>query len=299
MDFRTFARTLMSHWKLVAGALLACLVGAAAVTVFQTKSYQSSATVLISFSGETDLTQVFQGTQAAQERLSSYAAVAGGHAVAERAVNQLHLSISPDEVVSQTQVTFTPKSTLFTITVSDTDPKRAAALAEGMAEQFTTMVGSLGANPKSPGAPATTTTTPAPQPDGTPAATGDPQPTTSPTAQLPVARATVVEHAGIPDAPYKPVPSRNMAMGLVAGVLLGIGVALTREAMDRTVRTREKLEQLSGLRTLGELPGQKGSAPRYGTDISFDDAVRGFRARLLRAMGPDARRVLAGGAVRW
>jgi uncharacterized protein involved in exopolysaccharide biosynthesis len=80
VDFRAFARTLASHWKLVIGALLACLVGATAVTAFQAKSYQSSATVLISVSGETDLTQVFQGTQAAEERLSSYSAVAGGHA---------------------------------------------------------------------------------------------------------------------------------------------------------------------------------------------------------------------------
>jgi uncharacterized protein involved in exopolysaccharide biosynthesis len=101
VDFRTFARTLASHWLLLVGALLACLVGAAAVTAFQTKSYQSSATVLISFSGETDLTQVFQGTQAAQERLSSYAAVAGGHAVAERAVKQLHLPISADDVAGR------------------------------------------------------------------------------------------------------------------------------------------------------------------------------------------------------
>ena len=86
MDFRTFVRTLTAHWKLFLGALLACLLGAAAVTAFQTKSYQSSATVLISFSGETDLNEVFQGTQAVQERLSSYAAIAGGHAVAERAL---------------------------------------------------------------------------------------------------------------------------------------------------------------------------------------------------------------------
>jgi capsular exopolysaccharide synthesis family protein len=315
VDFRTFARTLASHWKLFLGAFLACLIGAAAVTAFQTKSYQSSATVLISFSGETDLTQVFQGTQAAQERLSSYAAVAGGHAIAERAVKQLHLSISPDDVAGRTLVTFTPKSTLFTITVTDTDPKRAAALAEAMAEQFTVVVATLGVNTKGPGAPITTapTQTPAPQnPDGqptaappsgegvpttqipppTPTAAGEPLPGTPQTPPLPVARATVVEHAGVPDQPFKPVPTRNMAVGLVAGVLLGIGVSLTREAMDRTVRTRQKLEELSGLRTLAELPGHRGSAPRYGTDISFDDAVRGLRARLLRAMGSDARRVL-------
>ncbi|OBA84211.1 chain-length determining protein [Mycobacterium sp. 1164966.3] len=306
MDFRTFARTLASHWLLLVGALLACLVGAAAVTVFQTKSYQSSATVLISFSGETDLTQVFQGTQAAQERLSSYAAVAGGHAVAERAVKQLHLPISADDVASRTQVTFTPKSTLFTITVTDTDPTRAAALAQAMADQFTAIVGTLGGNPKSPPAPAAPPQTLQPaSPDGQPTAApgetttvpvptpaADPQPTTPPTQQPPIARATVVERAGVPDRPFKPVPMRNMAIGLVAGLLLGIGVALTREATDRTVRTRQKLEELSGVRTLAELPGSRGRAPRYGTNISFDDAVRGLRARLLRAMGPEGRRVL-------
>ncbi|MDP7705801.1 polysaccharide biosynthesis tyrosine autokinase [Mycobacterium sp. TY815] len=310
MDFRTFVRTLLLHWKLFLGAVLACLAGAAAITAFQTKSYESSATVLISFSGETDLMQVYQGTQAAQERLSSYAAIAGGHAVAEKAVTQFHLPVSADQLANQTKVAFTPKTTLFTITVTDTDPQRAATLAKGVADEFTIMVGSLGATPKAPAAPTTTPTTtpsvaaapvsdgeqPTSQPSETPVATSTP---TDPAAQAPssgtqppVARATVVEQPGVPDKPVKPVPVRNMAMGLVAGLLLGTGVALTREAADRTVRDRAKLETLSGLPTLAELPGHRGSAPRFGTDISFDDAVRGLRARLLRAMGPGANRVL-------
>ena len=184
MDFRTFVRTLLQHWKLFVGAVLACLAGAAAITAFQTKSYESSATVLISFSGETDLMQVYQGTQAAQERLSSYAAIAGGHAVAERAVTQFHLPISADALANQTKVAFTPKTTLFTITVTDTDPKRAATLAKAVADEFTIMVGTLGVNPKAPGAPATAaTTTPAqpmqtssaPSPDGDQSTT-QPQP---------------------------------------------------------------------------------------------------------------------------
>lgn len=309
MDFRTFARTLAAHWKLVVAALLACLFGAATVTVLQTKNYQSSATILISFSGETDLVQMFNGTQAVQERLSSYAALAGGRAVAERAIERLHLGMSPDALVSQTHVEFTPKSTLFTITVNDTNPKRAADLAGAMADSFASMVATFGAgHPVRPAAPTTTgaapasaapsgaptlpagqTPSPGQPPDTQPGQTGSPDPTPD---QVPVARATVVDPPTVPDAPISPVPMRNMAMGLVAGVLLGIGVALTREATDRSVRTRHKLEQLSGLPTLAELPGHRGSAPKYGTDISFDDAVRGFRAQLLRAIGPEARRVL-------
>jgi capsular exopolysaccharide synthesis family protein len=324
MDFRTFVRTLTTHWKLFVGALLACLAGAAAITVLQTKLYQSTATILISFTGETDLAQVYSGTQAAQERLSSYAAVAGGHAAAQRAVTQFRLPISPDVLASETHVEYTPKSTMFTISVRDTNPNHAAALAKAMADTFTGMVGTLGANPKDPVALVNSSPPQAPPPQSPPpqapaAQDTDGQPATQPTGEatpsadppvappqpaqpqavppqpapnMPIARATIVEQPGIPDSPIQPVPVRNMAMGLIAGLLLGTGVALTREAADRTVRDRTKLERLSDLPTLAELPGKRGTAPRFGTDISFDDAVRGLRARLLRAVEPGARRVL-------
>ncbi|MCV7428591.1 tyrosine-protein kinase domain-containing protein [Mycobacterium montefiorense] len=289
MDFRTFVRIIGAHWKLAAGAFLACLVGAVVVTALQTKHYQSSATILISFSGATDLTELYNGTLTAQERLSSYAQIAGGRTVAERAISQLQVPMSPDALVTQTQVKYTAKSMLFTISVKDTDPVRAAALAGAMADQFAVMVPTLGVTAHSnTGAP--TSTTPRPDTGEVPLPPEVPgQPTPKP---LPVARARVVESPRVPDHAIAPSPVRNVAMGLVAGLLLGIGVALTREATDRTVRTREKLEELSGLPTLGELPGKRGTAPKFGTDIAFDDAVRGLRARLSRAMGPNERRVL-------
>src|SRR5947209_863279 len=226
MDFRTFVRTLTAHWKLFLGALLACLAGAAALTMLQTKLYQSSATVLISFSGETDLGQVYQGTQATQERLSSYAAIAGGHAAAQRAVTQFHLPITPDALASETHVEYTPKSTLFTISVRDTDPNRAAALAKAMADTFTATVGTLGADPKAAAAPAPAGPPPVPPPppqaptdaDGQPMtqASGETTPPADPQAvppqtlppappqqspTVPMAKATVVEQPGVPDSP--------------------------------------------------------------------------------------------------
>ncbi|MEE6179250.1 AAA family ATPase [Mycobacterium sp. 050134] len=293
MDFRTFVRILGAHWKLAMGALLACTIGAAAVTALQTKHYQSAATILISFPGATDLTELYNGTLTAQERLSSYAQIAGGRTVAERAVSQLQVPINPDALVSQTQVKYTAKSMLFTIIVRDTDPARAAALAGAMANQFAAIIPTLGANPGPNGRDVPVTAGPRPD-TGEPAPpTEAPGPVTGPAAKtLPVGRARVVEQPRVPEHPVSPVPMRNMLMGFVAGILLGIAVALTREASDRTVRTREKLEQLSGLPTLAQLPGKRGSPLRFGADPTLDDAVRGLRARLLRAIGPDGRRVL-------
>lgn len=292
MDFRTFVRILVAHWKLAAAAVLACTVGAAAITALQTKHYQSSTTVLISFSGATDLTELYNGTLTAQERLSSYAQIAGGRTVADRAIKQLQLPITADDLLTQTQVKYTAKSQLFTITVKDTDPRRAAALAGAMADQFAAIIPTLGTVSRldAPIAGPRPETTDAPTPPGQPRETPGVQDQNG--KPLPVARARVVEPPQVPDHPVTPAPVRNMAMGLVAGLLLGMAVALTREASDRTVRTREKLEQLSGVPTLGELPRRRGGAPRFGTDVTFDDAVRDMRTRVRRAIGPDGRRIL-------
>jgi capsular exopolysaccharide synthesis family protein len=272
MDFRTFVRTLLLRWKLVAGALLACLLGAGALTALQTKHYQSSATILISFSGVTSLTDLHNETDATQKLLPSYATIAKGSIVAQRAVDELHVPMSAGALAGETRVDFLPDSLLFTITVTDTDPNRVAALAGAMADQFAAIVPTLGTDPDA-------------------SATGKPR-TTSSSLFQPLARATMVERPGAPNAPVTPAPSRNMALGLLAGVVLGIAAALTREATDRSIRNREQLEQLSVSPSLTELPARRGSAPRFGTDRSFDDAMRGLRTRLLRKMGPEARRVL-------
>ena len=272
MDFRTIVRTLVLRWKLVAGALLACLAGAAAITALQTKHYQSSATILISYSPVTSLTDLFNATEASQKLLSSYATIASGSAVAQRAVDELHVPMSAGVLAGETQVAFTPDSSLFTITVTDSDPKRAAALAGAMADQFAAIVPTLGTDPGA-------------------SPTREPRTTWSSSFQ-PITRATVVERPGVPNAPVTPVPSRNMALGLLAGVILGTAAALTREATDRSIRSREQLEQLAVSSNLAELPARRGGAPRFGTDSSFDDAMRGLRTRLLKKMGPEGRRVL-------
>ncbi len=82
-------------------------------------------------------------------------------------------------------------------------------------------------------------------------------------------------------------------MGLVAGLLLGIGVALTREAADRTVRDRTKLEALSGLPTLAELPGhaRRRTAVRHRHRRSTTLCAV-CAPGCCRAMGPEGRRVL-------
>lgn len=76
MDVRTLVEIIRARWKIVIAAIAACLLGAMAITALQTKNYQSSATVLMSFSGATSISEFFEATQTSEQRLSSYAEIA-------------------------------------------------------------------------------------------------------------------------------------------------------------------------------------------------------------------------------
>jgi capsular exopolysaccharide synthesis family protein len=256
VDVRTFVEIIRARWKIVIAAIAACLLGAMAITALQTKNYQSSATVLMSFSGATSISEFFEATQTSEQRLSSYAEIAGGRTVAQRAIEQLGLPMSADELVKKTKITYTPESLLFRVTVVDTDPRRAAALTGAIAQQFAEYVPTV-------------------------------EMTSGPQQPIAAAKATVVDQPVVAERPSSPVPGRNIAVGLVAGVLLGIAVALARDATDRTIRNRKTVEKVTGLPTLAQLTRPKSRDPiaRHGSeqhaDLTFEGAVRRFRSRLL------------------
>ncbi len=143
MDFRSLLRIIASRWKLVLVATVACVAGALVLTMVQTKSYQASSTILVSVSGAATVNDAYAATQAAQQRLSSYAEIAGGRTVAQRAIDQLGVPLSAEQLMASTKVSYTPESTLFHLTVTDADPQRAAALASAMARQFAEMIPSV------------------------------------------------------------------------------------------------------------------------------------------------------------
>ncbi len=64
----------------------------------------------------------------------------------------------------------------------------------------------------------------------------------------------VLTPADVPSNPISPKPLRNLVLGLVAGALVGIAVALLIDHLDDSIRSKEEAERLTGKPALGVIP---------------------------------------------
>lgn len=69
----------------------------------------------------------------------------------------------------------------------------------------------------------------------------------------------VIDQASVPSAPIRPNRTRNIEFGLAAGLILGIALAFTREALDNSIKNAQEIEKLTSLPTLSIIP--LGSTP--------------------------------------
>jgi capsular exopolysaccharide synthesis family protein len=72
--------------------------------------------------------------------------------------------------------------------------------------------------------------------------------------QLDQNNVSVLDHAELPTSPVRPSLRLNLAIGLLAGLMVALGAVFTIEYLDRTVKSHIDLEERIGLTFLGLLP---------------------------------------------
>jgi polysaccharide biosynthesis transport protein len=96
----------------------------------------------------------------------------------------------------------------------------------------------------------------------------------------------VVDRAVAPYRPVHPKPMLNLSAALFFGLLLGSAAALTREQMDRTVRSRKDVLVATGVPVLGLIPGLGETRP-WAKRIASLGGLRGRLAPASRSATPD------------
>jgi len=145
------------------------------------------------------------------------------------------LDITADELRSRVQASAKADTVLISVSVLDGSPVRARDIANALSDEFVVMVSEL--------------ETPAP-------------------GVRPDARVVVEQRASIPSNPVVPKKFRNLALGIVLGLTLGIALAAVRDLLENTVKDRETLESLTGVGLVGTIPLDK--ERRNQPAIAFD-----------------------------
>lgn len=74
---------------------------------------------------------------------------------------------------------------------------------------------------------------------------------------LQTGKVSSVQEAGPPADPSRPKTQRNVVLGLLFGLVLGLGLAALIERLDRHIRSVEELEELFGLPIIARIPKTK------------------------------------------
>lgn len=71
---------------------------------------------------------------------------------------------------------------------------------------------------------------------------------------IPNGKVKIIESAKIPESPYSPNKTRNIAVAALAGFIISVGLSFLLEFMDNTFKTKEQLEKALGIPVIGVIP---------------------------------------------
>jgi len=231
-----FVKLLRHRWVTVAVTAMLPLVASVVFTLIQTPLYEASTRLFVSASSGSSASEVLQGMNYSQKRVVSYTELIMGETLAQRTIDRLDLDTDPGELKKRITAKSMPDTVLIEVSVLDTSPVRARDIANGLSDEFVQMAREL---------------------------------ETPPGGDRPDARVVVEQRATVPSKPVVPQKKRNLAIGLVMGLLLGVGIAVLREILDNTVKDSDSLEQLAGAATVGIVPFDK--ERRNNPAIAFDN----------------------------
>lgn len=252
MDLHGYMRVFAKRWKLIAATVLVVVALSAAGTMLMTKQYSSNVQFFVSTSSSQDSAQLAQGSTFTQARVKSYTKLVTTPKVLKPIADDLDFPGGPKAMAKQVTATVPADTVMLNVAITDPSAKRARVIAKHIANDFPKIVDQLE--------------------------------TTKGDKNSPV-KVTVVDQPTIPTTPVSPNPVRNVGLGLILGLLIGIGLAVMRDRFDTLVRTKDDVEDLTDTTVLGGVPFDS-DAPTHPLVVQADphhgraEAFRSLRTNL-------------------
>lgn len=225
MEVHDYLRILQARWKIVAVTTVVAVLAALGASLLTTPQYEAKTRLFVSTSSGASVQEIYQGNLFSQQRVTSYTELLEGTTLAQRTLDKLGLGeMSAVDLAGKVTASSTPDTVLIDTAVTDESPERARDLANALSDEFVVMAREL-ETPENGGPP--------------------------------TARVVVEQYAATPSSPVTPKTTRNVALGLAVGVLLGIALAVLRDRLDNTIKDRNAVEDLAGTGVVGVIPLDK------------------------------------------
>lgn len=252
MTIGQFLQVIRQRWlSVLALLLIGAGVGGAAAAV-QSPQYRATSQVFVAVAGSGNVNDLSQGNNFSAARVKSYSALAVTPQVLGTAAKSLGLSGADADLTGTVSAQYAPDTVLISIDAVDTDPRRAADVANAVTDTLVTTVDEIERTDAGK--------------DG-------------------LVRLSVVQVANPPSLPFAPRTSVAIALGLLGGLAAGVVQALVRSALDTRLRRTDELGALSRSSVLAEIPLDDGAAnaPLTGSGPERDQySVRAESFRQLR-----------------
>jgi succinoglycan biosynthesis transport protein ExoP len=252
VELKDYIRVIRKRWRIILAAALVVVAGAALVTALSPKVYQAQTQLFVSTSGGSDSSALLSGSNFTQQRVLSYANVITTPTVLDPVIGTLKLNTTAAQLGDQISATVPLNTVLIEVAVTNTDPRVAAQVADAVGKQFTQTVADLESVNKGQSSPV---------------------------------KVSIVSAPTVPTAPISPKPTRNLALGVVLGLLLGLGLALLRDLLDTTIKGEKDCAEVTDATVIGGI-GFDTDAPKHPLIVQADphspraEAFRTLRTNL-------------------
>lgn len=215
INLQDIVKILIKRFKLILGITVAAVLIAAFISFFiLTPIYQSSTQILVNQKQSEQQNQIqSQEIQANLQLINTYNVIIKSPTILNKVIDELDLNTSASDLADQITVTNENNSQVVNITVQDENAARAVEIANTVADVFESEVKKL----------------------------------------INIDNVNILSPAELPDnpSPVKPNKMLNMAIALVVGLLVSVGVAFVLEYLDTTVKTEKDIEELINIPILG------------------------------------------------
>ncbi|MUK02261.1 polysaccharide biosynthesis tyrosine autokinase [Vibrio cholerae] len=218
MELSDYARILRRNWALIVGCALAGLLLAGLATFAIRPTYTVETKLFVALQSSGSVQDLQQGNTFTQARVQSYVETVNEPLVLEPVVSSLGLDLTADQLSDKVVASADLNTVIITISVEDTSPVQATAIAQATADSLVQSVAGL----ESP----------------------------SQGGSSPVSL-TVIKPASAPSEPSSPNTKLNLLLGLVGGLAVGLASSALRTALDTRVRGESDLRRVTDAPLLG------------------------------------------------